>query len=195
MSKDIDYHFLNDQFLNMGAIASVSELQGLLCGKLSGGQSLDDREWQDIAIEFMELEHLRLNEDQTFHIQALYKETRRLLRDANFRFSPMLPGDESSIDRRVQELGAWCQGFLHGVGTSGLSGNAVIDPNVADALRDLAQISQVSVEEDDDVDENEVYWVELVEFVKVAVLSIYVDLGDSDDASAKQQSKTNKTVH
>ena len=67
---------------------------------------------------------------------------------------------------------------------SGLSGEAKLSPDAADALRDLAQISQASLEDDDNVEENEVYWLELVEYVKVAVLTIYTELSSAESSPA-----------
>ncbi len=176
-----DFEYLNDQFLNMGAIHSVSELQGMLCGMLSGGSDVSREHWRDEAIRFMDLAHLELPEEKLALLDLLLAESEKHLRDDNFIFRPLLPGDSATINRRVDELGAWCQGYLHGLGSSGLSGDATLSPDVAGALRDLAQISNAVLDEDADMEENEVYWNELVEYVKVAVLNIHGEFKRSPD--------------
>jgi len=186
MNEKIDFYILNELFLNMGAVNSPAEAQGMLCGKLCGGQDFAQDLWLDEVLRFMDLEDVRPNEEQTSLLGELYQHTIRLLEDVNFRFAPLLPSDEATITRRVEELGYWCQGFLLGIGTSGLTGDSQLSEDVADAVRDLAQISQVGIEDTDELEENEVYWNELVEYVKVAVLTIYVDLSNKDNSSTKK---------
>ena len=176
MRPEANFYLFNELFLNLGAVNSAAELQGMLCGRLSGGAQLSAESWLEKVTDFMDIGHVQLSEEQRSQIRQLYHDTLRLLEDVNFAFVPMLPGDEASIDRRTAELAAWCQGFLHGIGLSGLDGDAQLSPEVADALRDLAQISQASVDGDDDLAENEVYWQELVEYVKVAVLTVYTEV-------------------
>lgn len=184
MYNNVDFFLLNEMLLNLGSVNSPAELQGMLCGLLCGGKALSEKNWQSTALKFMDLDHITLDDEQAGNLNELYSLTVRLLEDVNFSFTPLLPSDESTMTRRTQELGSWCQGLLHGLGVSGLSGEATLTPDVADALRDLAQISQVSVEEDD-LEENEVYWLELVEYVKVAVLTIYTELSDKNSNDSK----------
>lgn len=199
MQDKIDFHLLNDQFLNWGAVSSPAELQGLLCGKLCGGLKPSAAQWLEDAGTFLDLENDAFSDEQSDTVHALYELTLRLIDDLNFSFSPLLPGDETSLERRTLELSAWCQGFLHGLGTSGLSGNANLGVDVADALRDLAQICQVSVDADDDIEENEGYWVEIVEYVKVAVLTVYTELAHVDDTPPREKGsddgKPGETFH
>ncbi len=183
MPEKTDFFTLNELLLNIGAVHSPAELQGLLCGRVSGGDVPPRDAWVADAQTFLDIEHVALAPDHIELLQALYSDTRALMDDVNFSFSPLLPTDDATIARRTQELGAWCQGFLHGLGVSGLSGEAKLSPDAADALRDLAQISQASLEDDDNLDENEVYWLELVEYVKVAVLTIYTELSSAEPSS------------
>lgn len=176
MSGKVDFFVLNELFLNLGAISSVSELQGMLCGRLAAGGEVSSEQWPDMALEYMDIDHIHLADDQRSQVDELFHMTLRLIEDVNFGFVPLLPDEDASIERRAQELGAWSEGFLHGLGASGLSGDETLGPDVADALRDLAQISQLCVDSDDDIEENEVYWQELVEYVKVAVLTIHSEL-------------------
>lgn len=179
MFHKTDFFTLNELLLNLGAVCSPSELQGVLCGRISGGDVPAKETWLEEVADYLDIAHVALDDEHKGALNNFYSDTRHLMDDPNFGFSPLLPNDESSIERRTQELGSWCEGFLHGLGLSGLSGEAKLSPDAADALRDLAQISQVSVEEEDELEENEVYWQELVEYVKVAVLTLYTELSNS----------------
>jgi len=182
MSKLFEFYFVNDQLMNMGGVNSASEVQGLLCGRLSTGEQLNAEQWQSVALTFMDLEYLTLNEEQRALFVLILENTDRLLHDDEYGFRPLLPDDEASLERRVQELGSWCEGFLHGLGQSigqaGLVKGDQLPEDVTDALRDLAHISQAVVDDETaaDTEQNEAYWVELVEYVKVAVLTICSEL-------------------
>lgn len=190
--SDVDFFNLNELFLNLGAINTPAELQGMLCGRLCGGQNFEYDEWEKLALEFMDIEHVQLTKEQADNIATLYSQTEDLLNDVNFGFSPLLPSDDATITRRTQELAAWCQGYLNGLGSSGLSGESKMSADVTDAVRDLAQISQVDSEDDDAIEEKEVYWQELVEYLKVAVLTIYTELSTKKDDS---QDNSDRVVH
>lgn len=180
MTNRLDFHFLNDQLLNMGAVYSASELQGYLCGLVSGGRRFIANEWLELGLEFLDLTEIMpvdaLEDTQKDVFTVIYNDTLSQLGDSQFEFSPMLPTESSSIERRIDELGCWCQGFLHGVGASGLGGDNTMTAESSEALRDLAQISQVIIDEDSSDEENEVHWTELVEYVRAAVMIFYTDV-------------------
>ena len=190
MSEKLDFHTINDQFLNMGAINSPAQLQGMLCGRVCGGQELSQQQWHEAAIDFLDVDHIELDEDQLRLLDELHGQTLAQMDDLQCSFHPLLPDDNASLQRRTQELGGWCEAFLHGVGASGMQLDEKLSSDVADALRDLAKISQVNVEDDEVDDENEVYWNELVEYVKVAVLNVYAELSQKISAIS-----ASKTVH
>ncbi len=191
MSQLFDFHFLNDQLMNMGSVNSVSELQGLLCGRLCAGDPLDDARWEKVALDFIDLEYLQPNEQQQDLLKLILGNTRAVLQDEQYTFEPLLPDDNASLERRTLELGGWCEGFLHGLGQtiaqSGLAKGSELPEDITDALKDLAHISQVEMDADADLDENEAYWIELVEYVKVAVLNIFAEF--------QSNAEHNKPVH
>lgn len=185
MSDDyqFDFHPINDTLLNFGAVHSASELHGYLCGLLSGGKKLDYNAWQRQAETFLDLESVGgLPEGAELLLNAFFDNTEAGLSDENYTFAPLLPGDGSNLTRRIGELAVWCQGFLHGVGASGLKGDKSMSPDSAEVLRDLAEISQVesdvSDEEAEDAalsEEREAQLFELSEYVKTAVLTFRAD--------------------
>ena len=181
VSEFFTYHFVNDQVFNMGAVSSAAVLHGLLCGRLSAGNLPDSNDWYAIAQKYLDIEFVELNDEQKALFELVLEQTSSLIADDEYRFSLLLPGDEMGLQQRVNELGSWCEGYLHGLGQAlGGKGESALSPDVADAMRDIAQITQVEFDENDDLDENESYWVELVEYVKVAVLNIYADLNNTD---------------
>ncbi|TVZ37522.1 hypothetical protein P886_1863 [Alteromonadaceae bacterium 2753L.S.0a.02] len=200
MTDLYDFHFINDQLFNLGSVNSAAELQGVLCGRLCAGESLSDAAWLKAALEYTDLGHLSQREDVEALFSLLLARTQELLADHQYAFQLLLPNDATSLSHRTQELGAWCEGFLHGlgqaIGKSGLSPQQGISKEVSGALKDMAQISQAGVDGDVelDEDENEAYWVELVEYVKVAVLTIYSDIA-LERAAPLNPSDDSNTLH
>lgn len=182
MTEVKPFYYYNDALLNMGAISSASEVQGFICGKLSGGkQGLPTlpEGWLEEIQRFMDMEYLKLSEGQAALVAELYSQTVKDMGDAEFGFRPLLPEDEASMQRRTDELAAWCRGFLHGLGSSGLRADDTLSADVADALRDLAKISQAGVDEQASEESLEADWESLVEYVKVAVLTINQEFGET----------------
>lgn len=174
-----------DFLLHIQAIVTPAELHGMLCGRLSGGQRLSEADWVSAAVQFMDLIDTALDDDNRQRLVLLYEETLANLSDMNRPLDLLLPADELSLRQRIDALAGWCEGFLHGLGASGLSGGSELPPEVAEALRDFAQIAQANMDEDE-AEDNEQYYAELVEYVRVAVLTLFVELNAVDAEAPKQ---------
>ena len=174
MQSQHSFEFINHQLLNFGAVHSASELHGMLSGLISVGGEPKQSEWPDMAREFLDLDEAEYNQEQVALFNQLLTDTSEDFSDQLLRFLPLLPADDADLARRTEELGAWCSGFLHGAGRIlGQNQEAALASEVAEAVRDIANISQVTLDDDDNPEESEGYWSELVEYVKVAVLTIY----------------------
>lgn len=185
MTQQPSYDNWADFLLQIQAIVTPAELHGMLCGRLSGGQRLNGGDWLDAAIQFMDLIDTVLDEQGRERLVALYEETLANLSDMNRPLDLLLPPDELSLRQRIDALAGWCEGFLHGLGASGLSGGSKLPPEVTEALRDFAQIAQARLDEEE-AEENEQYYAELVEYVRVAVLTLFTELNSEDAAAPKQ---------
>ncbi|WP_045855917.1 UPF0149 family protein [Teredinibacter purpureus] len=201
MSGLFEFYFVNDQLMNMGSVNSAAELQGVLCGRLCTGEQLSPSDWQAVALEFLDLDYITPNEEQEALFKLILERTAELLSDDSYGFNPLLPGDTASLERRSQELGSWCEGFLHGlgqaIGKAGLGQGDDLPKDVGDALRDMAHISQVVVDGDAalEAEENEVYWVELVEYVKIAVLTVHAELTAKTPATVMPSDNSPDNMH
>jgi uncharacterized protein YgfB (UPF0149 family) len=178
-----------DFLLKLQAIVSPAELQGMLCGRLSGGQRLGPTEWLQAAVEFMDLVdsdlETALDDESQSALLALYADSLANLSDYSRPLNLLLPPDEVTLRQRIDALAGWCEGFLHGLGASGLEGSSQLPPDVVEALRDLAQISQATLDEEE-LEENEFYYTELVEYVRVAVLTLFTELNPASSAMPGQ---------
>ena len=192
--NELEFEYLNDCFLSKGANASAAELHGMLCGRLCGGEPLSQSQWRTIAIEFLGIKHLHPTEQTLDLLDQIQEVTSRLLQDQNFTFVPLLPDDDASLSRRIVELSQWCKSYLVGLGASGLAGESQLASDTAEALRDIAQIANVDADEQE-AEENEVYWNELVEYIKVAVLNIYAELRIRHTINSKVEPGSSSSIH
>ena len=82
---------------------------------------------------------------------------------------------DSEVEIRLTCLSQWCQGFL--------AGFALVEKQVADlsemindALNDLAAISQVGMNDDDDWNDSaEEDYFQIVEYVRLAAMNVFVE--------------------
>jgi uncharacterized protein len=106
----------------------------------------------------------------------LFQSTSVALGDAQMQFAPLLPEDEEPIEARAAALGAWCQGFLYGLGSSSLTDATLLPGDVGEVVRDLTEITHVAADSAESLESNEGAYVELVEFVRAGVQLLFEEL-------------------
>lgn len=174
---------LNHYLVPLGALNSPAELHGMLCGKLSAGQRLDSDEWMLEALTFLDVitDDRGVVGDTDGHGQAaiarLYSVSLAQLEDINYGFQLLLPADDTSLAERSRALGEWCHGFLSGFGSAGLKPQQTLSAECAEALRDMAAIVGIGDGDDEDVDDAEANFAEIVEYVRMAALTLFADMG------------------
>lgn len=177
----INFEELSDSFYSAKLSGSPSELHGMLCGRISGGQSLAEAQVLQYTAQLFDVSSEQV-EDMGDALPSLYHQLCAEITNDGFEFQLLLPDDEMPISERLMALGQWCQGFLFGLGNSGLSVETSLSDEVEEVLQDLAAISQVSVDADDDED-GEVNFAQLVEYVRVAAMTVNAEfnLHESSD--------------
>ena len=106
----------------------------------------------------------------------LFQSTSVALGEAQMQFAPLLPDDEEPIESRAAALGAWCQGFLYGLGTSSLTDATLLPGDIGEVVRDLTEITQVAADRTESLESNEGAYSELVEFVRAGVQLLFDEL-------------------
>jgi len=157
----------------LGTLNSPSELHGLLCGKLAGGGTLSEINWLLEAVEF--LDFIAAPDEQVrIALSRLYHTTCDQLR-GQFNLKLMLPDDDNTLNERVRALSEWCHGFLTGFGSVDHQGKRVITEEFEEMLEDIANIVQIQADEEDDEPSAEADYMEVTEYVRVVVNSLYFE--------------------
>lgn len=156
-----------------------AQAHGLMCGVLCGGQK-SDIAWDKWVSN-------QGSAPDTAILQSLYQVTAQQLEDFSFDFQIMLPPDGSDLAWRAEALTLFCQGFLTGLKMADVPLTDRQPSDVTEAINDLIEVAQMDYEEAISNEEDEIAYVELVEYVRLSVVLIY------QEASEKRES--DKTLH
>jgi len=169
-----DFESLEYQLNAANVTLSPAEAQGLLCGLLCHSGKDVRAHW---ISELLEEECIDSSlEKLQASLGKLYIETSAAMQDQEFSFNPLLPDDKRPISERGQGLCDWCQGFLYGIGLSGKKLEKALSELGREGLKDLTEVTRMDINALDASNENEEAFMELAEFLRVAVLTIYSDL-------------------
>jgi uncharacterized protein YgfB (UPF0149 family) len=107
-------------------------------------------------------------------LQDFAQSVKAALEDSDCSFEPILPPDNASLAARGDALADWCSGLLFGIGSAGSLDPKAMSAEVQELLRDMTEICKISIDDDDDGAEEA--YVEVVEYLKVAAQTLYVEL-------------------
>ena len=199
MSIDIpmpEFDQLADIFWRLGVMQSPSQLHGYLLGRLVAGDELDASQWLTLAAAYIDAVEPP-NEYESTVLMAFYQSTGASLVSEDMVLALFLPDDAAEIPLRVDSIGQWCQGFLAGFAAAGkvimsVRGPQEYSAEVSEALTDMAAISQVSLGDDDiSVEQSEQDIFELVEYLRLAAITLYMECNKKPNAPAVTESVTN----
>lgn len=114
-------------------------------------------------------------------LAELAAATAAALSGGDMAFTPLLPSDEQPLAERTDGLADWCAGFMHGLGEAAggaALGGALTAPVVREIMDDFAEITRVTLGEEETELEAEAAYAELVEFVRVSVQLLFEELHD-----------------
>jgi uncharacterized protein YgfB (UPF0149 family) len=155
------------------ALPEPAEAHGTLAGALCSSRDYGLMEWLREILPDDSPDEAALRSPV---LQNVYDSMVRTLAGTEAEFAPLLPDDEAPLKDRADALSLWCQGFLYGLGSGNTADPAVVSTEAAELIRDLTEITHVGVEADEQNEENEVAYTEVLEFVRVGVQLLFVEL-------------------
>ena len=170
-----DFDAIADQLLEQGERVSPAELHGCLAGLLGSLGRVSG----DAALAGMNTAlGLDLHGELAESMQQLYAVTADAVEDEAFDFHPLLPEDDEDIAQRTEALAAWCRGFLSGYAQGKVAGGdtgSAVAADSAEALKDFAAIAQAAVDDEQDEEDAEQDYAEIVEYLRFAALNVVMD--------------------
>lgn len=171
MNPSTVYDALAQGLTRAGAIQNPADVHGTLTGMLC----VNDKANPLAALDDEPDDALREA------LAALREMTLEGLFDADMGFAPLLPDDEVALATRVQALARWCAGFLYGLASQAGDGEdfdlSRLTDEAGEVVRDLTELSRVGLTDEDSQGEAaEVDYAELVEYLRVGVQMIFMEL-------------------
>lgn len=178
MKKQVSYQELDSALHQMGAQISAAETHGLLTGMLCLLNDSQTPVWRATLVESLDCG--QPNDKQWKLFDQLVAVMREKFSHLNFDFELMLPDEDVDLKQRVIALGEWCRGYLSGLGMVGMSSEDLKNEIVKELVDDLSKIAQVSLGKKASAEDEDNY-IEIVEFVRIAVQNIQLELKRVDD--------------
>ncbi len=186
MTEELLHDDLDSALRRCGSSWDAAQSHGLLASRLSVEGADGGLGWLHLVLAETDPANALAAECREL-LNRLYELTYRDLSERQSSFAPLLPDDEESPSRRAAALAHWCEGFLHGLVSDKqnepLKKRLGEDP-LADIIRDMLQITRAAVGEDEDPEESEAAYSELVEYVRVAAQLFYEELAELRNESA-----------
>ena len=155
------------------ALPEPAEAHGTLAGALCSSRDYGLIEWLREILPEDSPDDVAL---QSSVLQSVYSTMVRTLLGNDADFQPLLPDDDAPLATRADALSLWCQGFLYGLGSGATADPGNVSSEAGEIIRDLTDITHVGVEADEQNEENEIAFAEVVEFVRVGVQLLFVEL-------------------
>ncbi|AGH82084.1 yecA family protein [Psychromonas sp. CNPT3] len=145
-----------------------SEAHGILSGLIAGGVSLEDQSWQTLFNDVVN-EGMGLDLPVKKMIGSLYAQVIAQFRDDGLGFSLLLPEEKVPLDERCESMAKWAQGFLLGFGLV-QQGLNLASEEIQDIIRDIRDISQLSLDFEKEDEASEIAFAEIVEYLRMGAM-------------------------
>lgn len=177
-----DFESLNELLEHDQMGSNAAELQGSLCAQLTMGDT-SVQDWLDNALG-QALDETMLDMATGEALVSLYQWTRSALSAGELGFKLFLPDDDLSLGERTEALTHWCNGYLSGLGLSGINEQTELPDDAREFLQDIGEISRADFLTEDAEEEDEVGYMELVEYARVGVMLVYETLRGPDSSES-----------
>jgi uncharacterized protein YgfB (UPF0149 family) len=195
--QSVDHDELDEVLERCGSSWNAGQVHGLLCSRLSVAGADGATRWFAQVLEETDPNNSSRGECEAM-LDALCAVTWRQLVERQSEFELLLPGDEDPTALRAESMGQWCEGFLHGLvsekRSEDLKKRLSEDP-LADIIRDILHITRATAAEDEDAEEEEKAFAELVEYLRVAAQLTYEELADIREPAEDVLPDESDTLH
>lgn len=189
----MNFDQINEAMVSYPELESPSFLQGMLMGLMCGDADLKESAWVKRILEEADIKSVK--ESFLLALHDLYLEAEKGLNGSGFELELCLPEENESLKFRAAMLGQWCEGFLYGMGLVGQSEDK-LKGDVAELFRDFGDIARIEILDlEEATDEDESDFMQLMEFVKIGVLTINETLNPVEGSPIMTQQPPTDTLH
>jgi len=177
MSKSTlpDYITIASGLQSSSLFVTPAELHGLLVGMLSGGLSITDKSWQPLIFDYTN-DGMGWPDKALKYAESVLSLSISELTGNGMNLSILLPDDDADLMEMADALSEWVNHFISGLGLVQVALKNM-PRDVREALTDLEEISKLGIDENDDLKEQADLLEQVIEHVKVCVLTIHAEFG------------------
>lgn len=165
----------DDALRRANVLVDASECHGTLCALICAGKAGLKQRWLEQTLEGTDAASAPVIECRRL-LDSLWNETHEALAGQQFEFEPLLPESNSEIGDRVEALTEWCDGFMYGLGLAEIESFDKLPPDVAEVLRDFADIGRGNLALSENREEDEQAFMELSEYLRVGAQLVHDEL-------------------
>jgi len=182
-----NYEQLNEILITSGAGFYASESHGFLCALVCGnGQAEEQKIREFFLLDSDEI----VNPDECFnYLKALAEDIEAKMYSSDLDLELLLADEDDELAERSHSLAEWCQGFMSGLGLSGVKDGQI--PSESQVLiDDFYKIANLDSDNKDDSEQgNDFALMELIEYVRMGTIYIFEDLRGNTDHPENYQPK------
>lgn len=171
----MNYQELNNLLVDAKTGSSASECHGFVCGYLCICNTLS----KDVFLNFLNTDTGDGNYLDIYgtEISKLVEDVNLALASDEFTLAILLPEGDSPLVERSEAFVRWCEGFLSGLVSGGLTEFNLLTVESREVIQDMYKICRLDV---DDIkaggEDEETAFMELTEYVRVGVILLHDEL-------------------
>lgn len=182
----LDHQKITTSLEKLSITIHASELHGTISGFLCVGA---DDEAAAYIQELIEDKDLVKFETEIRALVGLLTTVHKQLTTLTYDFPLLLPDDDATLTDRATAMSHWCHGFSNAFLESGTEVNSFKTDEAKDAFYHITEVSQLDYESISISEEDEKAFMELYEYIRMAVLMMFTEL-QSRDPDIQEQGKT-----
>lgn len=175
-----DYTLIRRLLTDSAPELTPALIHGAVTGYISSGAQLQVELFHDLF-------ETSLPEVVDKLLERLGQQACSQLQAVDFSFQLLLPGEDEPLAERLEALGSWCDWFNIGFSAGFMRPQTDLSAELLEVLNDFSQLAEVEPQADPADEQDELNYMELVEYVRMASISLYQQLNEAevtDDSQA-----------
>lgn len=172
VAKMADIEKIDQALTRLHADMEASECHGIMTGLLLARGQLSEDELMSAIAPATGAGDILAGEARS-ELRTLLQVTMEELSDTSCDFNPVLLHESASMEDRLHALSDWIQGFMLGLARGGVEDHRKLPDEAAEFVDDLMEMARATgYELEEDEEENEASYMELVEYLRTGVLLV-----------------------
>ena len=177
-----NFEQLDEMLIATGAGFRASECHGFLCALVCGnGQVQEEKIREYFLLDSDEI----VNPEECFNqLKVLAEDIEAKMYSSDLDLELLLADEDDALAERSRSLAEWCQGFMSGLGLSGVQ-DEQIPTESQELIGDFYKIANLDAHDEDNKDNseqgNDFALMELIEYVRMGTIYIFEDLQVNPD--------------